>query len=944
MLLLTTLLTILLDSATATTGTIAEFLDKFDMNTVEEIWGTRIVNGQKVDGWYSVLIPVATSLGALFSLFVAARIAYKSMVLEDGINVLDLLRPILISFILTFWWPITWSLYQLTQPLEDYFRECYEYQNTQVEQLKKKRMQLAQGVHVKIAETAAEQELVQKLTDQYIDDNRQNTSETQVAAGGADASAGSAEDLKFKSSQAYFSDILYEDDIKGEVLVRQAGDTIRFTNVVEMAETAWTVSKVESGLLWVAEALWTIGIFFIFLIRNLMLTVLVMFGPVYLMCSLVHVWKDKWTEWLSRFIAVSLYGPLTYIALYFTLFLIEFAIEGDIMRMEAALNSGADLLSYIVYIGTGAIPTVGYYFITMIIGTACIPLSVELSSFFIPGDVGRGATKFYAGMEQHFNEAVQKTAEQGKKAVVAVVTAGTGAAAESMAEHSVEKAAKELASDTAMHTAMEAGVADTFDMGSDLTAESFADRFWRDKLDELTGTEEDLDTTAEEIDAYIKAVEEGKDADFLMRLRERIDDNARLLAIFRLGYVPDGLFKSETERDAFLSKHKLDGWFKAAQDAQQSAEDETAAQGDEELIAAHWEAAHTANQQMADTAGAILAERKLHDMVEQTDWRKAAERAADRTFADELKGGKGNTAERIKAADEDLEAYTRAVQAGYGDEYIRIKEQRMDENRKLSEHAQGVSAVQLFGIFEKERNAFLKQFGLLKAFRRAEKLQRKADNLRPDGLMYRRMHPIYEQKADEIRRMIAEYSRDILYARGITSVPEGRAYGQPLQDKYSSINGGRIPWFDRLYKRGEEVRRCITDSDYFFRKLVDGGHNTLMRIPWFRLLVCKDAGFSTLLDDSKIYRAFIKDEARKMTLFEQLAVYRKLSADKSRKQQADQFLDLMFEVYEVEDDQHGGCRTQQDLGRKLWQKAKQDPAGFQAAYASLLAMRRKYRS
>ena len=117
-----------------------------------------------------------------------------------------------------------------------------------------------------------------------------------------------------------------------------------------------------------------------------------------------------------------------------------------------------------------------------------------------------------------------------------------------------------------------------------------------------------------------------------------------------------------------------------------------------------------------------------------------------------------------------------------------------------------------------------------------------------------------------------------------------------------------------------------------------------MRIPWFRLLVCKDAGFSTLLDDSKIYRAFIKDEARKMTLFEQLAVYRKLSADKSRKQQADQFLDIMFEVYEVEDDQHGGCRTQQDLGRKLWQKAKQDPAGFQAAYASLLAMRRKYRS
>ena len=944
MLLFTTLLAIFLDGATATTGTIAEFLDKFDMNTVEEIWGTRVVNGQKVDGWYSVLIPAATSLGALFSLFIAARIAYKSMVLEKGINVLALLRPILVSFILTFWWPLTWSLYQLTQPIENYFRECYEYQNTEVERLKKKRMELAQGVHVKIAETAAEQELVQKLTEEYIDDNNRKTTEEQVSAGEDGASAEITEDLKFKSSQAYFSDILYEDDVKGEVLVRQAGDTIRFTNVVEMAETAWTCSKVESGLLWVGEMLWTIGIFFIFLIRNLLLTVLVMFGPVYIMCSLVEVWKDKWSEWLSRFIGVALYGPLTYIALYFALFLIEFAIEGDILRMEEALADGAGLLSYIVYIGTGVIPTVGYYFIAMIIGTACIPLCVELSSFFIPGDVGRGATKFYAGMEQHFNEAVQKTVETGKKAAVAVATAGVGAVTEAMAEQTVKDAAADLAKDTAAQTAMDTGVADAIDMGGNMDAESFADRFWRDKIDELTGEEEDLETTAEEIDAYIKAVEEGKDADFIRRLRERIDDNAKLLAIFKFGYVPESLFRTEAERDEFLRKHKLEGWFKTAENARQSAEAEAAGNNDEELVAGQWEAAHTANRQLADAAGAILAERKLHDMVEETDWRKAAERAADRTFADECKGNQGNMAERMQAADEDLEAYTRAVQAGYGDEYLRIKEQRMDENRKLSELAQGIPPVQIFGIFEAEKKAFLKRFGLYNAERRAEKMQRKADNLKPNGWMYKKMHPVYEQKAAEIRRMMAEYAKDILYARGVTAVPEGNAYGQPLQDKYKSIKGGRTRWFDRLYKRNEEGRRCTTDSDYFFSKLAGGNHRLLMRIPWFRNFVGKEARNSSIFDKSKIYSAFIKEEARKMSLFEQMVTYHHLCADRNRKKDADEFLDIMFEVYEVNDGQQSGCRSGQDLGRKLWEKAKNDPAAYQAAYASMMSLRRKYRS
>lgn len=166
----------------------------------------------------------------------------------------------------------------------------YEYQNSEVEKLKRK--QLADGIYVKVDSVAAEQELTEMMSQEYINENS-SVPQPSTITDADDIPQEDGQQQKYNTASTYFSDILYEDDIKGEVLVNAKGDTIRYTDVVGMATTARTANAAENFILWLAEAFWTTGIFFIFFIRNLMLTMLVLFGPVYIMCSLLEVWRTS---------------------------------------------------------------------------------------------------------------------------------------------------------------------------------------------------------------------------------------------------------------------------------------------------------------------------------------------------------------------------------------------------------------------------------------------------------------------------------------------------------------------------------------------------------------------------------------------------------------------------------------------------------------------------
>lgn len=87
------------DGATATNGVLADFIDKLDQMTIEQIWTKVEFDGREWGGWWQVFIPVASALGSVLSLMVAARIAYRTMAEGKKIDVLALFRPLAFALV-----------------------------------------------------------------------------------------------------------------------------------------------------------------------------------------------------------------------------------------------------------------------------------------------------------------------------------------------------------------------------------------------------------------------------------------------------------------------------------------------------------------------------------------------------------------------------------------------------------------------------------------------------------------------------------------------------------------------------------------------------------------------------------------------------------------------------------------------------------------------------
>ena len=107
-------------------------MQRFDEEMENYIWS---LDG----GLWGTLQDAGLALGAVFSLLIVARIAYRAMILEEGIDIIAILRPVLIAFVLANWYWVTTCLHSLTEPIEDSMKYMYEYQANELGRLRDRR-------------------------------------------------------------------------------------------------------------------------------------------------------------------------------------------------------------------------------------------------------------------------------------------------------------------------------------------------------------------------------------------------------------------------------------------------------------------------------------------------------------------------------------------------------------------------------------------------------------------------------------------------------------------------------------------------------------------------------------------------------------------------------------------------------------------------------------
>lgn len=376
---------------TASDKMIFSSMEKINKDLADYIWSP--------DGIWDGLLDAGLALGALLSLFIVARIAYKSMVLEEGIDILGLLRPILIAFALVNWYWVTSTLYALSVPFTDTFRAMYEYQADKLGKLREKRTYAATHLGKKVREEKAKADFMDLIDDGV---EKEDTQDDGVENKQGDVSV----DIADK-----FTDIYYSDD--KEIISNPM-----------IISSAYNSQYLEAIIMWVGELLWEVSTYFIFLLKNIFLAVLVLFGPITIACSMLPAWKDAWAQWTGRMVSVSMYGALAYLIMFIAMLLIEFGLDADIAILEKAGKDGNVFWTMMKFNGSSW-GTLSMYLITLMIGAAALHAVPELATWIIPAEPIRSAGNFLGGT-------IKIATDSGKaaaKVAVAAVTAGVGGAA-----------------------------------------------------------------------------------------------------------------------------------------------------------------------------------------------------------------------------------------------------------------------------------------------------------------------------------------------------------------------------------------------------------------------------------------------------------------------------------------------------------------------------------
>lgn len=124
--------------------------------------------------------------------------------------------------------------------------------------------------------------------------------------------------------------------------------------------------------------------------QRIFLSVLKLFCPVMFALSIVPPWRSAWSQWISKYLTISLWGFLVYLIVYYVDFIIIYYLRSDLTAYNSLLHNAADW-NNIGALGMQAIGTTCMYVVGMLAGAKILSMVPEVCSWLIPGGVSSSA-------------------------------------------------------------------------------------------------------------------------------------------------------------------------------------------------------------------------------------------------------------------------------------------------------------------------------------------------------------------------------------------------------------------------------------------------------------------------------------------------------------------------------------------------------------------------
>ena len=359
----------------------ADILQDFGINILEEeiddvIFQTNeflcdaTFTGSQGPFWW--ILQMSMALAALFSIIVAAGMAYKMMVKHELLDVMKLFKPLAVALVMTWWYPpadtgmgnsgSSWCfldfLSYIPNAIGSYTHDLYEAEATQITD---KFEEVQELIHVRDTmynELAAQADVAHTGTSDpnLIESTMEQTGVDQVT------------EMEKESSKFWFTSL-----------------------------TSGVIVAIDKIVMCIALIVFRIGWWATIYCQQILLGMLTIFGPIQWAFSLLPKWESSWAKWLTRYLTVHFYGAMLYFVGFYVLLLFDIVLCIQVDNLTAITQSEATMAAYL----QNSFFSAGYLMAASIVALKCLNLVPDLAAWMIPeGDTAFSTRNFGEGVAQ----------------------------------------------------------------------------------------------------------------------------------------------------------------------------------------------------------------------------------------------------------------------------------------------------------------------------------------------------------------------------------------------------------------------------------------------------------------------------------------------------------------------------------------------------------------
>ncbi|AZI25812.1 plasmid transfer protein [Pedobacter sp. G11] len=299
---------------------------------------------QTIWSHYDVFLADAQALSAIFMLIFFAARSYGMISGDKRLEIMPLLRPFGLVMVILWWPAFTKVLAYPGELIENRTEELFDGSQTHINDLRMQRAKLMVDVADELFKLQASTEVAKTEADTWYE-NAWESVKSSVKEG--------------------FAEVW--------------NPVVEMRNRLQISLQLLASSLLETLAIWVLR----ISVYVIFIVQIIFSTILIILGPFSVAASILPWYQRSFTEWIARFISVSLYSGIAYLVMYVASLFQQYALEAEISRYTELLSGDGESIEKLSWFAANGVLSFGVVIITFIIGALTMFTVPSISTWIV---------------------------------------------------------------------------------------------------------------------------------------------------------------------------------------------------------------------------------------------------------------------------------------------------------------------------------------------------------------------------------------------------------------------------------------------------------------------------------------------------------------------------------------------------------------------------------